>query len=354
MAIGIQLYTLLVTLVICSLTVFSNGEDVYSLKANDEVELKVFQEEDLDTKAKLTLTGEATFPLIGTQNLLGLSLEEATELIRKAYDKDYLISPRVTLNLLSASNEIVTVMGEVEKTGEVIIPQGSPLDLVSVIQTMGGLTSEALRSSIQLKRGDETLTYDFDRMTSGGTPNVFLKNGDRINVLLNPNAGHVVTIIGQVRTPMEIDFPLNTELDLKTVIGRVGGLTPQADKNAIEIKRGASSFRPSLSRRTILEPGDVINVPESRFVGLSVSVNDQVNRPGAVPFPLDGKMSILDAVNGAGGITRIGNKKKIYVSRKEGDNSKIYTINLIKIVDGKEPLFYLKAGDIISVPERKF
>ena len=84
------------------------GEEPYKLKANDQIELTVFQEQDLSKKVKLTQNGEATFSLIGTQKLSGLSLAEATELIRKAYATSYLVNPNVTLNLLNSATETVT------------------------------------------------------------------------------------------------------------------------------------------------------------------------------------------------------------------------------------------------------
>ena len=56
--------------------------EAYVLRPNDVVELSVYEEPDLTKIATILKTGEASFPLIGSVNLEGLSLGEAAEKIR--------------------------------------------------------------------------------------------------------------------------------------------------------------------------------------------------------------------------------------------------------------------------------
>jgi protein involved in polysaccharide export with SLBB domain len=62
----------------------------YRLKGGDEVQLIVYEEEELNKTTALTPTGEASFLLIESINLNGLTLAEAAAKIENAFKPDYL------------------------------------------------------------------------------------------------------------------------------------------------------------------------------------------------------------------------------------------------------------------------
>ena len=78
----------------------------YHLCANDLVELKVYQEDDLETKFRLAKDGTATLPLIGTIHLGGQTLQQAAATIRDELAKDYYVNPQVTSNLIDTPNAV--------------------------------------------------------------------------------------------------------------------------------------------------------------------------------------------------------------------------------------------------------
>src|SRR2546423_526454 len=87
---------------------------VYALAPNDLVLVKVYRQDDLESRLRLSANGSATFPLLGTVNLAGKTLEEATAYIRDLLAKDYLVNPQVTLTILEYAKRRFTVLGQVQ------------------------------------------------------------------------------------------------------------------------------------------------------------------------------------------------------------------------------------------------
>lgn len=85
-----------------------------------------------------------------------------------------------------------------------------------------------------------------------------------------------------------------------------------------------------------------------------VSVIGQVNRPGPVIFPQEKALSLLEAIAQAGGVTRLGNPRKVSLTRLEDGVSKTYVIDVQKIIEsaGSAISWPLQVGDVIFVPER--
>lgn len=83
-----------------------------------------------------------------------------------------------------------------------------------------------------------------------------------------------------------------------------------------------------------------------------IHVLGQVSKPGTFPFTPG--MSLVEAITQAGGFTQLAAKNGTSVTRL--DNGKKLTFNVAAgdISDGVAANFYLRPGDIISVPERFF
>jgi polysaccharide export outer membrane protein len=84
-----------------------------------------------------------------------------------------------------------------------------------------------------------------------------------------------------------------------------------------------------------------------------VQVLGMVNVPGPVPFPEEEDMTLSEALSMAGGINRIGNARKIRLTRSfpgGGRATARYNLNAI-LGDPQVEDIQLKPGDIIYVPE---
>lgn len=337
-----------------ALPVFAQEDKLYHLKANDSVKLTVFREPDLTATEQLTAAGEVSFPLIGSVRLLGLTIAEAEALVTSRYDADYLVSPSLSINVINAADEIISVLGAVENPGQQNIAVNETLDLVTALDSAGGLAAHADPTRIELKRDDQTLTFDLDELRAPGATQIILQHGDRINVPASLFANKTVTILGEVANPGVEDFPVNGKLTLDVLVAKRGGPTDVADTNRITVKRNGQVFSGIMGRGQILVPGDLVTVPPSRFAGKFVTVEGSVNRPGKVPFDLDGSFTLLEAIGAAGGFTRLARETKVRVIRNVGGKQQVFEKNCKDIKEGKAPRFPLQPGDRINVRERIF
>jgi polysaccharide biosynthesis/export protein len=332
-------------------------DKTYILKPFDVINLSVFQEADLSTDSQLSVSGDATLPLLGTVQIGGMTVQDATAKITQLYEADYLISPKVSVTLKSIAAESVTIMGAVNQPKELAIPRDSPLDLVSALASVGNFLPNADKANIKVKRGESSTTYNFEDLTKPGASQVILQHGDRVDVPVSALANTIVTIIGEVAKPIVTSFPLDGKLSLQTLVGTVGGFTPLADKSAITIERDGKKFSVNLdanNNSVALKPGDIVTVPKSLMVDKTVTITGNVNRTGSVAFPLKGGLTLLTAISQAGGFSPIANKKKVTITRTVDGNPKTFVINATKIAEGEEKDFTLLPGDSISVPERLF
>lgn len=160
---------------------------VYRISPNDLIHIKVYQEDDLETKLRVSADGSATFPLLGTVQLGGKSVDEATALIRRELARDYLVNPQVNLVVLEYSKKRFTVLGQVFKPGSYEIPSEETVYFPQAIALAGGFTRIAKKSKVQVTRqigGSQTTIY-IDANSKGpiGNPQTFqILPGDTITV----------------------------------------------------------------------------------------------------------------------------------------------------------------------------
>ena len=159
----------------------------YILAPNDLVEIRVFQEDDLQSKLRISKDGTITFPLVGPVRIGGKTPQDAARTIRDALAKGYLINPQVTVNVLSYTKYRVTVLGQVQKPGTYDFPDREKMSLLEAIGLAGGYTRGANPSKVIVKRivsGEETVyQLDAKRMASQGATRAFeVLSGDVITV----------------------------------------------------------------------------------------------------------------------------------------------------------------------------
>lgn len=124
----------------------------YVLAPNDVVEIKVFQEDDLESKLRISQQGTINFPLIGVISIGGKSPQDAAAVIRAALAKDYLVNPQVAVTVLEYGKRRFTVLGQVQRAGSYDIPEREKVTLLDAIAMAGGYTRIADPAKVTLRR----------------------------------------------------------------------------------------------------------------------------------------------------------------------------------------------------------
>lgn len=131
-----------------------------------------------------------------------------------------------------------------------------------------------------------------------------------------------------------ISFPLIGEIE-------ISGKTPAQVETEI---------RDRLADGYLKDPQVSVFVKE--YKSKKISVFGQVRKPGTLGFT-DG-MTVIEAVSQAGGFTPMARENAVTITRGEGDEKKTYTVPVESIGKGTAKQFYIRPGDVIFVPHRRW
>ncbi|MDQ6860078.1 MAG: polysaccharide biosynthesis/export family protein [Verrucomicrobiota bacterium] len=157
------------------------------LAPGELVQIKVFQEPDLDTAVRIPSDGRITFPLIGEVTMAGETVQGATRTIHDRLQARFLVNPQVTISVIEQAKRLFTVLGQVQRPGTYRFPESQSLDVLQVVGIAGGYTRVADPGKITLKRrtaGEERVfRLDGKRLARGQGSELFLVvPGDVITV----------------------------------------------------------------------------------------------------------------------------------------------------------------------------
>ena len=159
----------------------------YVLSPNDLIDIRVFQEDDLASKVRISKDGSVTLPLIGSVSVGGKTPQDAARTIREMLAKDYLVNPQVNLTVVEYSKRRFTVLGQVNRPGAFDMPDRDFIGLLQAIGMAGGYTRIADPARITLKRTtngkDSVMKLNAKTMASQGSSSGFeIQPGDVITV----------------------------------------------------------------------------------------------------------------------------------------------------------------------------
>ena len=160
----------------------------YVLGPNDVLQLKVYQEDDLDApRLRVALDGTVTLPLLGKLNLGGKTVEEAQTIIYDELAKDYLVNPQVTLTVVEYAKRKFTILGEVNRPGTYEIPPDEVFTVIHGIAMAGSFTPKAKQTTVKVTRvvagKKESIELDVRSMIRDTkTPAFYVQPGDTILV----------------------------------------------------------------------------------------------------------------------------------------------------------------------------
>jgi polysaccharide export outer membrane protein len=127
---------------------FGADTAAYKLGTGDKVHVIIFNEPDLSGDFDVNDRGLIALPLIGNIEVQGKTLSEVQALVTKRYEAEYLVNPRVSVEVLNYRPFFI--IGEVRNPGS--YPYVNGMTVINAIALAGGYTPRAAKDRILLKR----------------------------------------------------------------------------------------------------------------------------------------------------------------------------------------------------------
>jgi polysaccharide biosynthesis/export protein len=108
----------------------------YVIGVGDSITIRVFEQEGLSSDAKIRTDGKVALPLVGEIVAAGKRPLELSHEIEGAL-KQFVVNPRVTINVTETKPVSVTVVGEVTRIG--VLTLEPPARLVEAMAQSGGV-----------------------------------------------------------------------------------------------------------------------------------------------------------------------------------------------------------------------
>lgn len=241
----------------------------YVLGPGDQIRIGVYQNPDLLLETRISEAGTISYPLLGTVKLGGLSIAEAEKKIAAGLkDGNFLKQPQVTLLLITAAANQVTVLGQVNRPGRYPLTAGSQR-LSEIMGSAGGIVPGVGSDIVVVSglRGGKPFRkeIDFPKVfaSTGSQEDFALENGDTIWVDRAPQ----IYIYGEVQRPGAQILPRDTTL--LQALATAGGLTLRGTQRGIRVHRRDEATGTvnilQLNVNDKLMPNDIIYVKESLF-----------------------------------------------------------------------------------------
>lgn len=313
----------------------------YILDHGDILEIQIIGQKDEKETHQIKRDGSINLSDIGPITLAGLSLADASLLIKSKVDSTYIGAKAfITLDRLRDIN--VLVSGNAYNPG--IYTVSGNANLLHVLGVAGGINEYGSYREINLIRNQKVIeTLDmYDILITGlYSPKNSLKSGDI--VFIKP-VKKLVSIDGAIK--VRAKFELTENQNLYTLIDYANGISSDADLQNIFLDRVLDGKIKSLPirnlsqfKKIIANDGDSIYVRKHKF--RNVKIDGAILKPGSY-LMADGE-SLNDLIMKAGGLT-----VNAYPFGAVFENQRAFVINKM----AKDKLYEEFIDNIITVSQK--
>jgi polysaccharide export outer membrane protein len=245
----------------------SAARAAYLLGPGDLLKITVFKNADLTLDVRVSDSGSIGYPLIGAVPVGGLTLDAAEKKIAKMLqDGGFVVNPQISILLTQGFNDLVSVIGEVNKSGRYSTEQAGG-HLSGMLASAGGISpagSEVVTVIGERNGKPFRREVDIVKMSSSGSAgdDIELLGGDTVFVKKQP----LFYIYGQVQKPDQ--YPLQSGMTVMQALATGGGVTGKGTQRGIVRHRRDASGKvkeESVSLDDDVQDKDVIYVKESLF-----------------------------------------------------------------------------------------
>ncbi|MBK7649308.1 MAG: polysaccharide export protein EpsE [Betaproteobacteria bacterium] len=239
----------------------------YKLGQGDAIRILVFQNPDLTLDSRVSESGTITYPLIGTVNIGGLSIEAAEKRIAAGLkDGGFVQKPQVNIILIQVRGNQVSVLGQVNRPGR--FPLETANNRVSDVLAMAGgiipsgadsVIVTGIREGKPFRREIDFPGIFIDDKTENDIP---VSGGDVIYVHRAP----VFYIYGEAQRSGS--YRIERGMTIQQALAQAGGPTMRGTESRIRVHRRMPDGKVSqlsLDPQEPVQADDVIYVRESLF-----------------------------------------------------------------------------------------
>jgi len=236
------------------------------LGPGDLLKIFVYGHPDMTTEAKVSETGNITFPLLGEILVDGLTPSAAEKKIANLLEsRDILRKPQINIFTATLQSQMVSVLGYVRNQGR--YPIDGKRSLTEILAMAGGIIPEG-GDLITLIRSDGNQfskeVIDVSEMVRSGdlSRDVHVRSDDLVYV----ERANRFYIYGEVQRAGT--YRLERNMTVIQALSVAGGLNPRGTERGLRVQRRDSdgSLRIlSVKSSDLVEPDDVIYIKESLF-----------------------------------------------------------------------------------------
>ncbi|MBS1808837.1 MAG: polysaccharide biosynthesis/export family protein [Acidobacteria bacterium] len=273
--------------------IVSTKED-YRIGTGDFIEVRVEDAPELLTRTRVNSKGSIFMPYLQYVDVGGKTTEEVTMQVASKLRGKYLKNPHVSVSITQVNSHSFLIQGAVRRPGPFQI-EGRPT-LFGLIGYAGGLLD---------------------------------------------NHGSRAYIIRELKE-------LGKEVGVKSEVAQSPTEAGDIPKYEMLVSNISSLYKGKFDQNILLEPGDVVNIPQTDVF----FVAGEVNAPGE--FPLKDGTTLRQAIALAQNVASKAQPKNTIIFR-EGTNGERKEINVdvAAIMSNKSPDIPILANDIIIVPNSK-
>ena len=329
----------------------------YIIDKGDNLFIDFYPAKELSDFYAVNEEGEIFLPRLRETNVSGLTSSELEKFLEQKY-ADYLIAPKINVEIAIFRSINVTVDGEVRYPG---IYKFNPYQSSSINNFRNELNSQnedLARKLLPVLPISEESSQDQNQLIT--EKNKIDRNSKFINYLEKNNEGNITKISDLIRKAGGI----TSSSDLKRIqiirnlpVGKGGGkksaivnldslLDDSLNPNDIRLFDGDLIYIPTLTNSNRAQvPKSVLSGLSPRFV--RVTVFGQVNTPGPFMLPLEGTLS--DALDTTGPIKPLSGKVILIRYNNDGTISKKKISYSANAPRGSRRNPFIKEGDLITV-----
>lgn len=278
-----------------------NPDSGYALDIGDVLQIQLVGQNDYIENFPINSDGTLSLPDIGKINIAGLSLNDASQLIKSKVNAAF-IGTEAFINLSQIRDVNILVTGNAQNPGIYTLTGNS--NILHAISAAGGISEFGSLREINLIRDNNVIeSLDVYDLLIEGKYNIEkrLRSGDVIFVQPRKN---IVTIDGAINRPAK--YEASDDQNLNSIIKYANGITRNADRENISLERILDKTLKTIPVRNEIqfknikaEDGDLIYIREYPY--RQAKITGAVLKPGS--YTMAAGETINDLIQKAGGYT---------------------------------------------------